>query len=165
MPGGFVLPAQSNFGQIAQAYLRRLGLGLDSSHCDRHFAVCIQEIIMKKTLLALVTSAVLAIAMLAPTTADARCRGCGVGLGVVGGLAAGAIIGAAAVGATAATVVAPGYAYPQAYYPVAGYEPYEGYRVAPAYGCPGGYWARRPIRDQFGNVVGMSRPRFFCPAG
>ncbi len=30
-----------------------------------------------------------------PTTADARCHGCGVGAGIVGGLAAGAIIGSA----------------------------------------------------------------------
>ena len=37
--------------------------------------------------------------------------------------------------------------------------------VAPAYGCPGGYWARRPLRDPYGNVVGWSRPRFFCPQG
>jgi hypothetical protein len=115
---------------------------------------------MKKTLLALAASAILAVATLAPTTADARCRGCGVGLGVVGGLAAGAIIG----GAIAAGA-GPAYGYPRAYYPVAGYVPYEGYGVAPAYSCPGGYWARRPLRDPYGNVVGYSRPRFFCPGG
>jgi hypothetical protein len=113
---------------------------------------------MKKTLLALATSAVLAVATLAPTTADARCRGCGVAAGVLGGLAAGAIIGGAIAGS------GPAYGYPRAYYPVAGYEPYYGYRAAPAYGCPGGYWARRPVRDPYGNVVGWSRPRFFCPA-
>ena len=112
---------------------------------------------MKKLLLAIAASAVLAVATLAPTTADARCRGCGVGLGIVGGLAAGAIIGGAIAGS------GPAYAYPQAYYPVAGYQPYA-YGAAPAYGCPGGYWARRPIRDPYGNVVGWSRPRFFCPA-
>ena len=72
---------------------------------------------MKKTLLAIAASAVLAVATLAPTTADARCRGCGVGLGIVGGLAAGAIIGGAIANS-------PAYAYPRAYYPVAGYEPY-----------------------------------------
>lgn len=33
-----------------------------------------------------------------PTTADARCRGCAVGAGVIGGLAAGAIIGSALAG-------------------------------------------------------------------
>ena len=39
---------------------------------------------MRKTLLAIATSAVLAVATLAPTTADARCRGCGIGLGILG---------------------------------------------------------------------------------
>ena len=39
---------------------------------------------MRKTLLAIATSAVLAVATLAPTTADARCRGCGIGLGTSG---------------------------------------------------------------------------------
>jgi hypothetical protein len=112
---------------------------------------------MKKMILAIAVSAVLAAATLAPTTADARCRGCGIGLGVVGGLAAGAIIGSA-------IAAGPAYAYPRAYYPVAGYEPYA-YGVAPAYGCPGGYWARRPLRDPYGQVVGWSKPRFFCPAG
>jgi hypothetical protein len=111
---------------------------------------------MKKTLLAIAAAAVLAVAALAPTTADARCRGCGVGLGVAAGVAAGAIIG----GAIASQ---PAYAYPRAYYPVAGYEPYPVYAAPPAYGCPGGYWARRPVRDPYGNVVGWSRPRFFCP--
>jgi hypothetical protein len=111
---------------------------------------------MKKLLLALATSAVLAAAILAPTTADARCRGAcgvGIGLGVLGGVAVGAAIAGAG----------PAYAYPRTYYPVAGYEPYS-YGAAPAYGCPGGYWARRPVRDPYGNVVGWSRPRFFCPA-
>ena len=112
---------------------------------------------MRKTLLAIATSAVLAVATFAPTTADARCRGCGIGLGIAGGLVAGAVIGGAIANS-------PAYAYPRTYYPVAGYEPYEGYGVAPAYACPGGYWARRPIRDPYGNVVGWSRPRFFCPA-
>ena len=112
---------------------------------------------MRKTLLAIATSAVLAVATLAPTTADARCRGCGIGLGIAGGLVAGAVIGGAIANS-------PAYAYPRAYYPVAGYEPYPDYAVAPAYACPGGYWARRPVRDPYGNVVGWSRPRFFCPA-
>ena len=110
---------------------------------------------MKKMLLAVAASAVLAAATFAPTTADARGRG--VGLGIAGGLVAGALIGGAIASG-------PAYAYPQAYYPVAGYEPYA-YGAAPAYGCPGGYWARRPLRDPYGNVVGWSRPRFFCPAG
>ena len=111
---------------------------------------------MKHTIIALAAVATLAAAL--PSSAQARCHGCGVAAGVVGGLAAGAIIGSAIAGA------GPAYAYPRAYYPVAGYEPYA-YGVAPAYGCPGGYWARRPLRDPYGNVVGWSRPRFFCPAG
>ncbi len=112
---------------------------------------------MKKTFLAFAAAMLVALATVAtPTTADARCRGCGVGAGIIGGLAAGAIIGGAIANSN-------GYAYPRAYYPVAGYEAYPDYRVAPAYGCPGGYWARRPMRDRWGNVVGYSRPRFFCP--
>ena len=51
---------------------------------------------MKKTVLAIATSAVLAVAALAPTTADARCRGCGIAAGVVGGLIVGGAIAAAA---------------------------------------------------------------------
>jgi hypothetical protein len=117
-----------------------------------------QEITMKKTLLAIAAIAVLAVATLAPSDAEARYRGRGVGLGIVGGLAAGAIIGGAIAAGSG-----PAYAYPRAYYPVAGYEPYS-YGMAPAYGCPDGYWARRPVRDPYGNVVGWSRPRFFCPA-
>jgi hypothetical protein len=114
-----------------------------------------QEITMKKTLLAIAASAVLATAALAPAPAEARGGGA-VAAGVIGGLAAGAIIGGAIANS-------PAYAYPRAYYPVAGYEPYPAYTVAPAYGCPGGYWARRPVRDPYGNVVGWGRPRFFCP--
>jgi hypothetical protein len=47
---------------------------------------------MKKTLLAIATSAVLAAATLAPTTAEARCRGCGIAAGVFGGLLLGSAI-------------------------------------------------------------------------
>jgi hypothetical protein len=71
------------------------------------------------------------------------------------------VLGAAIVGSAIANSTA--YAYPRAYYPVAGYERYPAYAGGPAYGCPGGYWARRPVRDQWGNVVGWSKPRFFCP--
>jgi hypothetical protein len=104
---------------------------------------------MKKALLALATIAVLAVASMAPTPADARCRGCGVGLGILGGV----VIGSAIANA-----------YPRSYYPVAGYQPYPAYYQPAPYGCPGGYWARRPVVDRFGNVVGYSRARFFCPA-
>ncbi|MPZ55128.1 MAG: hypothetical protein GEU91_01275 [Rhizobiales bacterium] len=51
---------------------------------------------MTKTLYSLVAATVIAAAAVtAPTSADARCRGCGVAAGVVGGLAVGAIIGSA----------------------------------------------------------------------
>jgi hypothetical protein len=40
---------------------------------------------------------------------------------------------------------------------------YEGYRRPYPDGCPGGYWARRPLHDRWGNFVGWSRPRFICP--
>jgi len=51
---------------------------------------------MKKAFLAFAAVALVAFATVAtPTTADARCRGCGVAAGVIGGLAAGAIIGGA----------------------------------------------------------------------
>ena len=104
---------------------------------------------MKKTLFAVATAATLAFATLAPTTADARCRGCGIAAGIIGG----AIIGSAIVGA---------YAYPRTYYPVQGYEPYPVYAGPAPIECPGGYWARRQFVDQYGNVR-WSRPRFFCP--
>ena len=51
---------------------------------------------MKKTLFALATSAVLAAGTLAPTTADARCRGCGIAAGVLGGIFLGSAIAHAA---------------------------------------------------------------------
>jgi hypothetical protein len=60
---------------------------------------------MKKTMLALATGAVLAAGTLAPTTADARCRGCGIAAGVLGGLFLGGAIASAA---------APRYYYPEA---------------------------------------------------
>lgn len=48
---------------------------------------------MKRTALALAAAALLAAAL--PSSAEARCHGCGVAAGVVGGLAAGAILGSA----------------------------------------------------------------------
>ena len=108
---------------------------------------------MKKALIAFAAAATLAVATLsAPTTADARCRGCAVGAGVIGGLAAGAIIGGAVANS-----------YPR-YAPAPGYVVYDGYNAAYPVGCPGGYWARRPIAfDQWGNPIRWSRARFICP--
>jgi hypothetical protein len=113
---------------------------------------------MKKTVTALTAAAAFAVvAVGAPSDANAWRRhghgGGAVAAGIIGGLAAGAIIGSAAAGAWGPNyVVAPGYmAYPA----------YGG--PAPV-GCPGGYWARMPLYDAYGNVVGYrGRPRFFCP--
>jgi hypothetical protein len=107
---------------------------------------------------AVAAAATLAVAVAAlPSTASAQCRGpaCAgaVGLGILGG----AIIGGAiANGANAGPP--PGY-----YAPEPGYVPYAGYGAPYPVACPGGYWARRPVVDGYGNVVGYSRPHFFCP--
>ncbi len=51
---------------------------------------------MRTTMTAIAAAGALALATVSmPTTADAYCRGCGVGLGIAGGLVAGAIIGGA----------------------------------------------------------------------
>jgi hypothetical protein len=108
---------------------------------------------MKKTMTAIVAAGVFAFAAVSiPNDAQAQCRGCGVGFGIFGGLVAGTIIGSAiARSAYPAYVVQPGYvAYPA-------------YAAPVPVACPAGYWARRPLVDQWGNVVGYSRPRFFCP--
>jgi hypothetical protein len=108
---------------------------------------------MKKTLTAIAAAGVFALAAVSvPNDAQAQCRGCGVGFGILGGLAAGAIIGGAIANS----------AYP-AYAIQPGYAPYPAYGAPVPVACPDGYWARRPLYDQWGNVVGYSRPRFFCP--
>jgi hypothetical protein len=108
---------------------------------------------MKKVLIALAAAATIAAGTLsAPTSADARCYGCAVGAGVIGGLAAGAIIGGAVANS-----------YPR-YAPAPGYVVYEGYGAPYPVACPGGYWARRPIAfDAYGNPIRWSRARFVCP--
>ena len=76
------------------------------------------------------TGSALALASVAaPTAADARCYRCGVGSGVVGGIAAGAIISGAVNGpyANGPYAYAPGDAYGSAYG-----------SAAPAYGGYGG---------------------------
>jgi hypothetical protein len=67
---------------------------------------------MKHTIIALAAAATLAAAL--PSSAQARCHGCGVAAGVVGGLAAGAIIGSAIAnsGPTYYAEPAPVYAPP-----------------------------------------------------
>ena len=97
---------------------------------------------MKKTIFALVAATTIGLGTLAaPQPAQARCYGCGVGLGVLGGVAAGVIIGNAIASH-------PGYY---------GYE-YDG----PAPVACDGYWARRRMYDGYGNFVGWSRPHWFC---
>jgi hypothetical protein len=51
---------------------------------------------MKQTVIALAAAALLAAAL--PSSAQARCHGCGIAAGVVGGFAAGAILGSALAG-------------------------------------------------------------------
>jgi hypothetical protein len=108
---------------------------------------------MKKALIAFAAAATLAVStMSAPTPAEARNNGGAVAAGIIGGLAAGAIIGGAVANS-----------YPR-YAPAPGYVVYEGYGQPYPVGCPGGYWARRPIAfDQWGNPIRWSRARFVCP--
>jgi hypothetical protein len=115
---------------------------------------------MTKSLTAMTAAAALAAALtLAPAEVNARPRGGAVAAGILGGLAAGAIIGGAI--ATAPRVyAAPPYG---AYAPVGGYVAYPAYAAPYPVGCPGGYWARRPLYNPYGEFVGYSRPRFFCP--
>lgn len=95
---------------------------------------------MKKALIAFAAAATLVAATVAvPSTADARCRGCGIGLGILGGVVLGTIIGDAIAGH-------PGYYR---------YDDYD--RPAPE-GC---YWARRAWRDEDGRVH-YGRARYFC---
>ena len=108
---------------------------------------------MKKTFIAIAAAASLGLAtMSAPTTAEARCWGFGCALAVGLGVATGVAIGTAVANS----------AYP-AYAPAPGYVAYPAYGAPYPVACPGGYWARRPITDAYGNVMGYSRPRFFCP--
>jgi hypothetical protein len=109
---------------------------------------------MMKTLTTLTAAATIAVALTAaPTDAFAQRRGAAIGLGILGGVAAGAIIGGAIANS-----------YGPAYVVQPGYVPYAAYDAGPPVGCPGGYWARVPVYDPYGNVVGYrGRPRYFCP--
>ena len=82
---------------------------------------------MKKALLALAALATVAVSSVAvPSTADARCRGCGVGI-------AAGIIGLG-VGAAIANSYGPAYVVQP------GYAAYPAYAGGAPVGCPGGYW-------------------------
>jgi hypothetical protein len=72
-------------------------------------------------------SALALVSIAAPTTADARCRGCGIAAGVVGGLAVGAAI------ASGPRYYGPGYAYDPGYGYAPGYA-YDSYDGGPDYG-------------------------------
>ena len=100
---------------------------------------------MQRMIISLAAAALVAAAM--PSSAKADCHGCGVGAGIAAGILGGAIVNSN-----------PGY-----YGPQPGYVVYNGYGAPYPVACPGGYWARRPLRDGYGNVVGWSRPRFICP--
>jgi hypothetical protein len=93
-----------------------------------------QETTMNKTVLAFAAATSMAVSVLAAPPAEARCWGCAVGVGVAAGVVAGAVVGSAIANSYGPTYVAqPGYvAYP-------------GYAVGAPVGCPGGYWARRPV--------------------
>jgi hypothetical protein len=105
---------------------------------------------MNKALFALAAATSMAVFLLAAAPAEARCWGCAVGVGVAAGAVAGAVVGSA----IAST-------YGPAYVVQPGYVAYPGYVVV---GCPGGYWARRPVAfDAYGNPIRWGRPRFFCP--
>ena len=106
---------------------------------------------MKKAILGVVAAAAVAAATFAaPTAAEARN---GRNAAIIGGVAAAAIIG----GAIAAN------SGPSYYAPAPGYVAYDGYYARYPHSCGGGYWARRPVYDRWGNVRGWSRPRFICP--
>jgi hypothetical protein len=108
---------------------------------------------MKKALGVLLAAAAIgAAAITVPAPAQARNEGAAVAAGVAG-LAVGAMIGSAAARP----------AYP-AYAPAPGYVVYQSYYAPYPVGCPGGYWARKPVAfDRWGNPVAWSKPRFICP--
>ena len=88
---------------------------------------------MTKFLTVLAAGSAIAIASVAaPTTADARCRGCGIAAGVIGGIAAGAII----AGAASNSYYGSGYAYGPGY----GYDYAPGYAYGPGYAYDGPYY-------------------------
>lgn len=70
-----------------------------------------------------------------------------------------AVLAAGFVGA----LTSPAAAKTTVYKPAPGEEPSVTlFRKAPS-DCPGGYWARQRQFDRWGNVKGMSRPRYICP--
>src|ERR1700730_6396048 len=110
-----------------------------------------------KSLIGLVAAAGIGLATLpAPAPANAGCYGCGVGFGILGGVAAGAIIGSAIANSPPPGYYPPPPGYypppPEAYYgpPPGAYGPPPGaYGPPPGPGyaqlAPGCYWAQRRV--------------------
>jgi len=98
---------------------------------------------MRKTLTSLLAAAAIAGTLAAAATdasAQRRWWGPAIGLGILGGIAAGAYLATAPRG----YVAYPGYAQP-------------------LYG-PGCYWASQPLYDRWGRVAGYTgRPVMVCP--
>ena len=113
---------------------------------------------MKKFLIASLAASVVTLGVAAQSApAEARCRtGCAIGIG------AAAIVGGAIIGNAIANSAPPGYAY-GGYAPAPGYVAYNDYYGPQPVGCPGGYWGRRPLYDRWGNQIGWSHTKFFCP--
>jgi len=89
---------------------------------------------MNKTVLSLAAATSITVCLLAAPPAEARCWGCAVGVGVAAGVVTGAIVGSAIANS-----------YGPAYVVQPGYRAYPSYAVAAPVGCPGGYWARKPV--------------------
>jgi hypothetical protein len=111
---------------------------------------------MHKSLIGLAAAAGIGLASLAaPAPANAGCYGCGVGFGILGGVAAGAIIGSAIANSPPPGYYPPPPGYypppPEAYGPPPGaYGPPTGaYGPPPGPGyaqlAPGCYWAQRRV--------------------
>jgi len=89
---------------------------------------------MKKALIAIAAAATFGAATLAaPQSAEARCYGCAVGAGIIGGLAAGAILGSA-------------LNHPYPYYYGPGYY----YAPGPVYYRPSCYWTGERFWNGYG---------------
>ena len=112
----------------------------------------ILEILMQKTLTALLAAATIAVSLAGSASDASAQRGGAFAAGLIGGIAAGAIVGSAIANSRPAYVVAPG----------PGYIAYPGYAVAlPGPNC---YWTRMPVYDAYGNPVGWrGRPVAVCP--
>jgi hypothetical protein len=109
---------------------------------------------MTKTLTALTAATAIALATMAiPTDANAGCRGCGVGAGIVGGLVAGTIIGGAIANS------GPRYDGPGPAYGVPG----QGYPQPVACGNGPGFWAPRQWVGRDGMQHVSERQFYWCP--